>query len=146
MKKLLLILVVSFFALGIYAQNSGFGIGVMVGEPTGLSAKLWTGDAMAAQFGVAWSMDSYMHIHGDMIMHVFNVVDVSQGELPFYVGLGARLLFADDLTVGVRVPLGAAYQFDSAPFDLFLEVVPILNLVPVTDFDINGAIGFRYFF
>ena len=146
MKKLFFTMVISFFALGIYAQDSGFGVGVMVGEPTGLSAKLWTSDATAAQFGVAWSLNNYLHVHGDMIMHVFNVVEVSKGELPFYVGLGARVLFADDLTIGVRVPLGAAYQFESAPFDLFLEVVPILNLVPGTDFDINGAIGFRYFF
>jgi len=146
MKKFLFVLFVSLFAAGIYAQDSGIGVGVMIGEPTGLSAKLWTSDATAAQFGVAWSFNNYLHVHGDMLMHVFNVVDVSKGELPFYVGLGARILFADDLTLGVRVPLGAAYQFEGAPFDLFLEIVPIMNLTPATDFDINGAIGFRYFF
>jgi hypothetical protein len=146
MKKLFLALVVSSFALGIFAQDSGFGIGVMAGEPTGISAKLWTSQTTAAQFGVAWSIDSYLHLHGDMIMHKFDLINVSKGELPVYIGLGARVLFADDLDIGIRVPVGLDYHFDSAPFDLFLEVVPILILVPGTDFDFNAAIGFRYFF
>jgi hypothetical protein len=30
--------------------------------------------------------------------------------------------------------------------DIFLEVVPILDLAPKTDFKINAAIGARYFF
>jgi len=139
MKKLLFTLVVSLFALGIYAQDSGFGIGVMVGEPTGISAKLWTSRTTAADFGVAWSIDSYLHLHGDFVMHKFDLINVSKGELPVYIGLGARIL-------GVRVPVGLDYHFSSGPFDLFLELVPIMNLTPATEFDFNAAIGFRYFF
>ena len=147
MKKLLLSLTVSLFALGIFAQDSGFGIGVMLGEPTGLSAKMWTSRTTAAQFGAAWSFENYFHVHGDFIMHKYDLINVSKGELPVYFGLGARILFSDpDMKIGVRVPVGLDYHFAGGPFDLFFEVVPILNLVPSTDFDINGAIGFRYFF
>ncbi|MBL7112281.1 MAG: hypothetical protein ISS19_10120 [Bacteroidales bacterium] len=147
MKKLLLTFIVSLFALGIYAQDSGFGIGVMAGEPTGISAKLWMSRSTAADFGVAWSIDSYLHVHGDFVMHKFDLINVSKGELPVYIGLGARILFTDpDLSIGVRVPVGLDYHFSSAPFDLFFELVPIMNLTPATEFDFNAAIGFRYFF
>ena len=34
-------------ASGIWAQDSGLGLGILVGDPTGLSAKLWLGDSSA---------------------------------------------------------------------------------------------------
>ena len=52
---------------------------------------------------------------------------------------------ADD-DIGIRIPIGLSYMFGDDPFDIFVEVVPILDLVPDTDFDLNAAIGFRWFF
>jgi hypothetical protein len=54
--------------------------------------------------------------------------------------------FEDDSKVGVRVPLGMDYLLGTAPLDFFLELVPILDLAPSTDFSLNAAIGIRYFF
>ncbi len=39
----------------IFAQNNGFGGGVILGEPTGFSAKLWLDDNSAADFGFGYS-------------------------------------------------------------------------------------------
>ena len=89
MKKLIIPLFIVFLSLSVQAQDSGFGVGVMVGEPTGLSAKMWTSQTTAAQFGLAWSFDSYLHAHADFIMHKFDLINVSKGELPIYFGLGA---------------------------------------------------------
>ena len=146
MKKLTLSIFIAFLALTIRAQDSGFGIGVILGEPTGLSAKYWLSRSTAADFGVAWSFHDYMHLHADILMHKFDLINVSKGELPVFLGLGCRLLLADDPAIGIRVPLGLDYHFSSAPFDLFLEVVPIMELAPETKFDLNAAIGLRYFF
>jgi len=33
-----------------------------------------------------------------------------------------------------------------APLDIFFELVPLIGLVPATDFEVNGGIGIRYFF
>ena len=73
---------------------------------------------------------------------------VEKGELPVYFGLGGRVVFREkhDDKVGIRFPLGINYIFDNAPFDAFLEIVPILDLTPDTDFDLEAAIGIRYFF
>jgi hypothetical protein len=35
---------------------------------------------------------------------------------------------------------------DGTPLDIFLEIVPILDLAPKVGFDFNGAIGIRYYF
>jgi hypothetical protein len=39
-----------------FAQERNFGLGVIVGEPTGLSAKLWTSNTGALDFGLGWSI------------------------------------------------------------------------------------------
>jgi len=41
---------------------------------------------------------------------------------------------------------GINYLFEGVPLDIFLELVPILDLAPEMGFDFNGAIGIRYFF
>ncbi len=130
------------------AQDRGFGLGVILGEPTGISGKLWTGHGTAIDGAVAWSFEkkSSMHLHGDLLFHNFNRARVNKGKLLFYYGIGARVKFEDDSKVGVRVPLGINYLFANSPLDFFLEIVPILDLAPSTDFSLNGAIGIRYFF
>jgi hypothetical protein len=130
------------------AQSSGVGLGLIVGEPTGISFKYWTGSTTAIDAALAWSFvdGGAFHIHGDYIFHNMRLITVPEGMLPFYYGIGARIKTADDTRLGVRVPLGLAYLFSNAPVDIFLEIVPILDLTPKTDFAINAALGARYFF
>lgn len=133
------------------AENAdGFGIGIIVGEPTGLDAKLWLSGSTALQMAAAWSFDANtsFHFHLDYIMHRFDVIDVESGVLPLYFGIGGRFRARDDRDddVGVRIPVGLSYMFADAPFDVFVEVVPILDLVPETDFDLNAALGARFYF
>jgi len=148
MKKLLVLFVSGLFALNVLAQGDGFGIGIILGEPTGISAKLWLTEKTALDGAVAWSMwdEGAIHIHADFLVHSFNLINVSQGQLPLYFGIGPRVKLANDPIVGVRIPVGLAYLFGSAPLDVFFELVPILDLVPGTEFHFNGAIGVRYFF
>ncbi len=147
MRKLFLILFLAAFSLHIYSQDEGFGLGLILGQPTGLSAKIWTGEHTAIDAAMAWSFadTGFLRVHADMLGHTFSI-DVDQGQLPIYFGLGAKLVFSSNLEVGVRIPVGISYLFDSAPIDVFVEVVPGLNLIPATTFFIEGGIGARYFF
>lgn len=146
--KLLSMLFFLLFFTVTKAQSSGVGLGLIVGEPTGISFKYWTGSTTAFDAALAWSFidEGAFHIHGDYIFHNMRLISVPEGLLPFYYGIGARLKTADDTKLGIRVPLGLAYLFKSAPVDIFLEIVPILDLTPKTDFGINAALGARYFF
>jgi hypothetical protein len=146
--KLFSIILLLLFVSMAKAQRSGMGLGLIVGEPTGISFKYWTGSTTAFDAALAWSFvdEGAFHIHGDYIFHNMRLISIPEGLLPFYYGIGARIKTADETKLGVRVPLGLAYLFQNAPVDIFLEVVPILDLIPETDFGINAAIGARYFF
>ena len=133
------------------AEAEGVGFGIILGEPTGVSAKFWLGGNAAVDGAAAWSVYPYaaLHIHADFLWHSFDILRVSPGQLPLYYGLGGRVKLASDehrTRVGMRVPVGLEYLFDEPPIGLFLEVVPILDLLPGTGFGMNGAIGGRYYF
>ena len=132
----------------INAQSNGVGVGLIVGEPTGISGKYWTGSTTAFDAALAWSFvdENAFQIHADYLFHNIRLISVSEGKLPFYYGIGARLKTANDIKLGVRVPLGLAYLFQNVPIDIFVEVVPILDVIPKTDFQINAALGARYSF
>ena len=145
---LLLILIPGIAAAG--SNKSGLGVGIIAGEPTGIGAKYWLGSNTALQGAVAWSTssNSNLHLHLDYIVHRWNLIDVSSGSMPLYFGVGGRIKFRENQgdDIGIRVPIGLAYMFADDPFDLFLEVVPILDLSPDTELGFNAAVGGRWFF
>jgi hypothetical protein len=130
------------------AQSRGFGLGVIVGEPTGISGKLWLGERTAADGAVAWSVGrkDAVQVHGDFLVHAFDLIHVERGRLPFYYGIGGRLKASGESHLGVRIPVGVNYHPSATPIDVFLEIVPIMDLTPRTAWDVNAAIGARYFF
>jgi len=130
------------------SQSREFGLGVQVGEPTGLNAKLWTGRENAVDFAVAWSFDGRdeMLMQADYVWHSFDVFSVSSGELPIYFGIGGRAILRNDPVFGARIPVGLAYIFESTPLDIFIEITPTLNVIPATDFDFGGGLGARFWF
>ena len=147
MRKTFIIALLGISSLTMSAQDSGFGVGAIFGEPTGLSLKSWLSSKNAIDAAVAWSsIDDYLYLHADFLIHNFNVIDVSDGQLPLYFGIGAKVGFGNDLIFGARVPIGLDYMFSGAPVDIFVEIVPGLTIVPGIDFDIDGGIGVRYWF
>lgn len=132
--------------------QSNFGLGIIVGEPTGISAKTWLNDHNAVDGAVAWSVNenARFQVHADYLYHrnyLFATEDLT-GRIPFYFGIGGRMRMAErgDDRLGVRFPLGITTLLRQAPIEFFLEVVPVMDLAPDTDFDINGAIGARWWF
>ena len=144
------------------AQDSGFGIGLIVGEPTGISMKGWLDGEHAIAGALAWSLGhgGVFHLHADYLIHKMDLITVGKGKLPLYFGPGLRLRFWNGdrywhkkewhhgatTTVAFRFPVGLNYLFDGAPVDLFFELVPTLDLVPATWFGVDFGIGGRYWF
>ena len=147
MKKAFFIALLGIFSLTMSAQDSGFGAGVIFGEPTGLSLKSWLSSKNAVDAAVTWSaIDDYLYVHADFLIHNFSIIDVSDGKLPLYFGLGGKVGFGNDVSIGVRIPIGLDYMFSGAPLDIFVEIVPGLTIVSDVGFDIDGGIGIRYWF
>ena len=136
----------------------------MLGSPTGLSAKYWISGDRAIDGGLAWGVwrGSYIHLHADYLFHNMELLKVAKGKLPLYYGPGLRMRSwsggrywhkgewrdydGSYVDLGVRFPVGLAYLFDGAPVDVFVELVPTLDLIPATSFDLDAAIGARYWF
>jgi hypothetical protein len=129
-------------------QDHGFGLGIIVGEPTGVSLKTWTGGRTGLDFAVAWSFGRHdaLHLHVDYLFHNFSLFKVEKGDLVLYYGIGGRVKAEEKARVGVRIPIGISYFFEKDPIEIFFELGPILDLAPATDFYMTGGIGIRYFF
>lgn len=132
------------------ATNFKAGLGIVVGEPTGISFKYNMNDENAIDAAAAWSLsgDNDLHLRADYIYHRYDVITVKKGRLPLFFGVGGRVEFrenADD-RVGIRFPIGLDYYFAGSPFDVFVEVVPVLEVAPDTEFDLEGALGGRFWF
>jgi len=142
-----------FVSSHVWCQENNVALGIMLGEPTGLSAKKWLNEDMAIDGGMAWSFaeEANLHIHSDVLWHNWHVLDDAfevddSGRLPLYYGIGGRLKAGDDTRLGVRFVIGAAFIFEYAPFDVFFEIVPIMDLIPETKASINAAFGGRFWF
>ncbi len=129
------------------AQDSGSGLGIIIGNPTGVSFKSWLSGNSALDLAAAWSLnDERLLIQGSYILHDVSIFKVSKGKLALYYGIGGAIVLTDDVGVAARVPVGLDYMFATAPFDIFVELAPSLLLVPKTDFRIGAAVGVRFWF
>jgi hypothetical protein len=152
----LLIAMVALLSTVAAAQMSGTGIGLVIGEPTGLSLKSWLSGNSAITVGAAWSFqhDGSLFLWADYTLHSFDITNSgSDRSLAFYYGLGGKVSLVDrggndgnDAVIGARIPLGLMIPLRRAPVDFFVEVVPTIDLAPDTDFGVNGGIGAHLFF
>lgn len=151
MKKSLIgsILLIVLFSGITLAQSSGFGIGAILGQPTGISAKYWTTSSTAFDFGLGYSFEknSRMHLHADYLFHTKDIFNSTE-NFSLYYGPGARLRLVEngDSRLGVRFDVGIVWIPRNTPIDVFIEIAPLLDIIPETDFSFNGGIGVRYFF
>lgn len=134
------------------AQETDIGLGIIVGEPTGLAGKYWLDKDTAIAGAAAWSFEGKdtMHLHMDWLRHNWELIrdsaEVTQGEIPLYYGIGGRIRLGEEAVIGIRFVIGLSYMFEEAPFDMFIEVAPIMDLTPSTEMNGNAAFGVRFWF
>lgn len=138
-----------------FEANKTFGLGVMFGAPTGLSGKYFVGSDTAIDFGIGayyrYRGRDGLHIHADFLWHPVNLVKAEPFWLPLYFGIGGRFFDHDTHThVGVRVPIGIAFDFTNVPLDVFFELAFVLDFLiddnDNLDADLAPALGLRYYF
>lgn len=149
MKKSYLLFFVLIFSLNILAQQKGFGLGIIAGEPTGLSAKYFTNSINAFDFGLGYSFtssDNLLHLYIDYIFHNRSLIQSDENFIVYY-GPGVRLkIRKENSRLGARGVIGINWLPKDAPFDVFFELAPVFDLIPETRFDLSGGVGARYFF
>jgi len=157
-KVLMLLMVLYAFPAHLWAERSGDqGYGLMVGNPTGLSAKVWLNEEWGLDGAVGIARGEF-DVHMTLLFHQFTWHQkwenkeawigrlVSKGSFPFYVGVGPRLLFEDDEEWGIRFPLGLSFLPFESNWEVFGEFAPVIRLTPDTGFNGDFALGVRYYF
>lgn len=138
-------------------EKGTFGIGLIFGEPTGVSARLYLKDdqAIQAAAGVAF-IGAGLHAHADYVFHPYILQSRSSFVLPVYVGPGVRFIQYRDgrednyFAAGVRAVGGILFDFRRIPLDAFVEVAGVAEIRFHEDdrfgFALNLGAGARVYF
>lgn len=132
------------------ATQNDFDLGIILGDPTGISAKKWLTGGQALDFAAGWKtgqVDEFT-LHADYLLHDYTILKDQQQAMVLYYGVGVRSHDRDNQRRrnGLRLPVGVEMTLGSSPLVMFAEIVPRLDLSPDTDFTIDAALGFRYRF
>ncbi len=139
-------------------QKGVFGLGLIVGEPTGLSGKYYLGDDTAVDFAIGGAFfQRGIQVHADYLWHPWILEQKEAFVLPAYIGLGARFIIVnargttdDHFRMGIRLVIGVLFDFTNVPLDVFVEVAPVGDYRTKLDskfgVGLNAGAGARYYF
>jgi len=140
------------------AEKGTLGVGIILGEPTGITAKLYLKDdqAIQAAAGAAFVANG-LQIDGDYVFHPWILQDQDTFVLPVYLGPGVRFIDysggsngSSHFAAGLRAVGGMLFDFKNVPLDAFIEIAGVLEY----DFKsgngvalgLNLGAGVRYYF
>lgn len=123
---------------------SDFGIGGQIGEPSGVTLKIYQRPTLAYELLAAWDLDQFFYLNA----HALYERPIPDSPLRYYFGPGVVLGVTDgrgstDLVVGLSGQAGVNFFVER--FEVFLHLTPRLNIIPNTDGDVGGGIGLRYY-
>lgn len=166
MRKILFIVTAIMFAAStqVFSQSIGkgdnFGFGIILGEPTGLTLKVYTEPREALIFNIGASYFGSPRIDVDYIWHfeAFNsdVVSLYAGPgLVFGIGESNGFWYKDrgkfyvrdknQLGLGVRGMFGLNFVPRRTPLEFFLEFGVLLGLAPEFGSAVDAALGMRFY-
>lgn len=154
-----------------FQANKTFGLGLILGSPTGLSGKYFVGPSTAIDFAVGGigccRGRRGVEVHADFLWHPVSLASEKPFELPLYVGIGGRFYsyewrhgdhYHDGAALGARFPVGISIDMNNVPLDIFVELALVADLIVNHDdfndsfdrdglyVDVDGAVGLRYYF
>lgn len=143
--------------------NAGFGAGIILGEPTGLSAKYFFDPHWALDVDLAFSfIDEAVYPTVDGLYHFGSLTSGSTWVRP-YIGGGAMMRAdngdeeddddrrrdrdndEDSFSAGLRFTAGVSILF-TPPIEIFADISPGTWIVPETEFELAAGLGARYYF
>jgi len=141
-------------------EKGAFGLGLIIGEPTGLTAKLYLDDDTAVQAAIGSAFISGgLQAHADFLWHPWILEERDSFALPAYIGPGVRLIQYDQgdggddyFAVGARAVAGFLFDFKTVPLDAFVEIAGVFEYAFGNDAEdgfgiaLNAGAGVRYYF
>ena len=132
----------------------GVGLGVSLGLPTGVSVAWRNTPKWLVSGALAWDLPNRaVEVHVDLDRTLVQIVDDNAPGMTFPLTVGVGPKFQSRKSVGnatpllgVRVPLSLYVLPNDYPIDAFIELAPVLELYPGTEFTMDAALGARVFF
>lgn len=138
------------------AEKGTLGVGIILGEPTGITAKLYLKDDQAIQAAAGASfVANGLQVDTDYVFHPWILQDKDTFVLPIYVGPGVRFIDysggsngSSHFAAGLRAVGGMLFDFKNVPLDAFIEVAGVLEYDFKTGagLGLNLGAGVRYYF
>jgi len=137
--------------------SGAVGLGGQVGEPSGLTLKFYNEAAPSYDFLAAWSLvDDDFFLNGHALWnHNIQADNLDSGQqLEWFVGPGGFLRIIEDgdpntnddeVQIGISGTIGLNFILDQR-FEFFGQITPRIAVIPDTDGNVGGGIGFRYYF
>jgi len=133
---------------------TGFGVGGVVGTPSGLALSWRPDTKQAVQVATGFSSQkARFAMNVDYVRTVWAFFSKDQSWImPLYVGGGARIRTADEeldppaptqTGMGVRLPVGLRVYPEDIRLDLFAEVGPALHIASEISYTFDFAVGVR---
>jgi hypothetical protein len=134
------------------ATSEPFGLGVILGDPSGLSAKLKMDQAHSVDGALAYSSGrrSGLQLHADYLWDHARSWGTTEGPLDMYYGLGGRIITYDEnynhkglISLGPRGSIGLSFNINNPNLEFFGELAAILEIAPSVGVDLDAGIGAR---
>jgi hypothetical protein len=124
------------------------GLGIIIGEPTGVSLKKWIVETKAIDFQIGWSFPGQsIHFAVDYQTHFpewFN-----NNKLYPYLEIGGRLKMrqeTEDGPIRLGMRFGIGIEYIHGHFGIYSEICPAMDITPETRLALEGGIGAHYYF
>ncbi len=165
MKKILLVIIVLFFAAGFTKSQTrpngkNFGFGIMIGDPTGASLKYWTDRDNALAFSLGSSYFGSPRIGVDYLWHfdafqsrIVNLyagpgaaLGIGEGRGIWYKSDKGKFYYRDDgVGIGIRGVFGINVVPERTPMEIFFEFGTLIGLAPDFGSAVDVALGVRFY-
>lgn len=131
-------------AVAAHAAPRELGVGVVAGDPTGATAKLWLDERLAVDAGVGFSGDAAFW--GGLLWHDEALLpQPAEGKLALYLGAGPRVEAGREGEFGIRTLGGLSWRLQKSPLELFAEAGPVFRLTQGGGVGADGGIGVRLY-
>lgn len=144
----LLFLVCLLFSTASYAQpaNGQTGIGGQIGEPSGVTLKLYNPNGLSYDFLAAFDLDNFFFLNVHGLYH--RPIEDIEGEVNVFYGPGGFIGIHDrgddEVALGISGTVGLNYLIEQ--FEIYAQITPRFEVIPRTDGEIGGGLGVRFYF
>ena len=133
-----------FSVYGYCEEKNDIGLGVVLGEPSGINGQFFWSQRSAVDITAAWSWRDWFFASADYQIYDYILDSPREWKWFYGVGLFAATPENEHGRFGIRIPVGVRYRFPHSDIDAWAEAAPALRLFDETVPELQGGIGITF--